>query len=341
LLQKISAITMLLFFITGLGALFPLKASADEIIMDNGARIKGTVTNLVGDFLSLTSDYSEPIKLKTSKIIGITTDNPVEIQMKNGEILKRNLKTSADGVLTIEQATGSNRVVIDLKNISAINPAPVCQWSGSVVAAGNYQTGNTDRSAFRLGLDAVRRSDKDRFSMSFIYDISDENDTLTSRSFYGALKYDYFFTKKFYGYLGVELLNDKFKDLNLRTIVGPGVGYQVWDVPMQALAVEAGLTCFSEDYKIANSKSWISGRFAANYRYKITETIMFTNNLVLYQSLEIISDFSLRNEAAITTSLGSGWSMKLANTLEYNNAPAVGIKNTDSYFLLGLQYVLK
>ena len=256
---------MPLFFITGLGALFPLKASADEIIMDNGGRIKGTVTNLAGDFLSLTSDYSEPIKLKTSKIIGITTDNPVEIQMKNGEILKGNLKTSADGVLTIELVAGSTRVVINVKNMSAINPPPLSQWSGSVVAAGNYQTGNTDRSALRLGLDADRRSDKDRFSMRFLYDKSNENGMLTSRSFYGALKYDYFFTNKFYGYLGVELLNDKFKDLDLRTIVGPGVGYQVWDVPKQALAVEAGLTYFSEDYKIANDKSWISARFAANY----------------------------------------------------------------------------
>ncbi|MDD2583148.1 MAG: DUF481 domain-containing protein [Desulfuromonadaceae bacterium] len=338
MLQKISASTMLLFFITGLGALFPLQASADEIIMDNGVRIKGTVTNLTGDYLSLTSDYSEPIKLMTTKITGITTDRPVEIQMKNGEVLKGNLKTGADGVLAVEQVAGRNRVVIDVKNISMINPPPVSQWSGSVVAAGNYQTGNTDRSAFRLGADAVRRSDNDRFSVRFLYDISKEKETLSSRSFYGSLKYDYFFTKRFYGYLGVELLNDKFKDLNLRTIVGPGVGYQVWDEPRKALALEAGLTYFSEDLKSANDKHWISARLAANYRYKITETIVFTNNFVLYPSLENMSDFSLRNEAAIATSLGSGWSMKLANILEYDNAPAVGIKKTDSNFLLGLQY---
>lgn len=329
---------MLLFFITGLGALCPLKASADEIIMDNGVHIIGTVTNLTGDYLSLTSAYSEPIKLMTTKITGITTDRPVEIQMKNGEILKGNLKTGADGVLAVEQVAGRNRVVIDVKNISMINPPPVSQWSGSVVAAGNYQTGNTDRSAFRLGADAVRRSDTDRFSVCFLYDISKEKETLSSRSFYGSLKYDYFFTKKFYGYLAVELLNDKFKDLNLRTIVGPGVGYQVWDEPRKALALEAGLTYFSEDLKIANDKHWVSARLAANYRYKITETIMFTNNFVLYPSLENISDFSLRNEAAIATSLGSGWSMKLANILEYDNAPAIGIKKTDSNFLLGLQY---
>lgn len=329
---------MLLFFISGLGALFPLEASADEIIMDNGVRIKGTVTGLAGDLLSLTSDYSEPIKLKASKITGITTDSPVEIHMKNGEVLKGTLNTGADGALAVEQGTGRGRVVIDIKNISSINPPPVKEWSGAVLAAGNYQTGNTERSAFRLGADAVRRGDKDRFSMRFLYDISEEHNALSSRSFYGSLKYDYFFTRKFYGYLGVELLNDAFKDLNLRTIIGPGVGYQIWEEPRKALALEAGLSYFSEDYKIVNDKHWLTARLAADYRYKITDTIMFTNNLVLYPSLEKISDFSLRNEAAIATSLGSGWSMKLANILEYDNTPAVGIKNTDSNFLLGLQY---
>lgn len=329
---------MCVFILTGLIALLPPQASADEIVMDNGIHIKGTVTGLTGDLLSLTSDYSEPIKLKTSKITAITTDSPVEIQMKNGEILKGNLTTAADSILAVEQVTGRGRVVIDLKNILAINPPPVNQWSGAVVVAGNYQTGNTDRSAFRLGADAVRRSDQDRFSMRFLYDISKEHDTLSSRSSYGSLKYDYFFTKKLYGYLGVELLNDKFKDLNLRTIVGPGVGYQIWDEPKQSLAVEAGLSYFSEDYRIANDKSWITARLAANYRYQITDTIMFTNNLILYPSLENISDFSLRNEAAITTTLGSRWSLKLANILEYDNSPAVGIKNTDSNFLVGLQY---
>lgn len=338
MLQKSPASTMFACFLAVLTVLLPLQASADEIVMDNGVRITGTVTHLTGDLLSLTSDYSEPIKLKTSKITSITTDSPVEIRMKNGEVLKGTLKTGADGILAVEQVSGRGRVAIDFKNISSINPPPVKQWSGAVVAAGNYQTGNTERSAFRLGADAVRRGEKDRFSMRFLYDISEERSTLSSRSFFGSLKYDYFFTGKFYGYLGVELLNDKFKDLNLRTVVGPGVGYQIWDDTRKALAVEAGLSYFSEDYKIADDKHWITARLAADYRYKITDTILFTNGLVLYPSLEKISDFSLRNEAALSTALGSGWSLKLANILDYDNTPAVGKKGTDSNFLLGLQY---
>lgn len=335
MMKRVPAVACLF---AGLSALFPLQASADEVVLDNGVRIKGTVTGLASDQLTVTSDYAEPIKLKTGRISKITTDNPLEIHMNNGEILKGNLKTGDDGNLVVEQSAGRGRVGVDVKNIAAINPPPSNQWAGNVFAAGNYQTGNTDRSAFRLGADAVRRSEKDRFSMRFLYDIAEEKDTMSSRSVYGALKYDYFFTKKFYGYLGVELLNDKFKDLNLRTIVSPGVGYQIWDDPRKALAVEAGLSYYSNDYKVAKDKNWIAARLAGNFRYKITDSIIFTDDLVLYPSLENFSDFNLRNEAAIATALGSGWSLKLANILEYNNTPAAGTKSTDSNSLLGLQY---
>jgi len=335
LLKKLLVVT----FVGSLFGLLPLSASADEIFIDNGMIIKGTVTCLAGGIVSISSDYAEPIKVKAEKITRITTDSPVEIQMKSGEVLKGNLKTDGNGVLTVEQVIGRGSVAIDLNNVAAINPPPVNKWKGAVVVAGNYQTGNTERSALRLSADAVRKGDKERFSMNFIYDLAEENKALTSRSVYGALKYDYFFTKKFYGYLGVELLSDRYKDLNLRTVVGPGVGYQIWDEQRKALAVEAGIAYFSEDLKVGDDKSWAAARLAGNYMYKFTDTITFTDSLILYSSLEKASDFKLRNEAAVATALGAGWSMKLANVLDYDNEPAAGIKKTDSVLLLGLQYV--
>lgn len=319
-------------------ALLPMQVSADEIVLDNGVFLKGTVTGLAGELLFLTSDYAEPIKVKTEKIIRITTDKPLEIHLKSGEILKGNLKMGEDGILAVEKVPGRDKVAIELQNIAAINPPAVNQWKGSVSLAANSQTGNTERSALTFGVDTVRKNDQDRFSLRALYSIGEDKKIMTSRSAYGALKYDYFFTKKFYGYLAVELLNDTFKDLNLRTVVGPGVGYQVWDDARKALGLEAGIAYFSEDLKTGADKSWATARLAANYRYKLTETITFTDNLIMYPSLEQASDFKMRNEASLVTALGSGWSLKLANTLDYDNAAAKGIKKTDSNSMLGLQY---
>lgn len=311
---------------------------ADEVVLDNGNRITGTVTGLVDDSVTLTSDYAEPIKIKKGRITGISTENPVEVHLVSGEIIKGKLKTGADGRIVVDAGDGRGSVGIDLKSIKAVNPPPPGQWHGSVTVAGNLQTGNTDRSGLSFGAEALRRGDQDRFSMRFLYNIAQENDEMTTRNAFGALQYDYFFTRKLYGYLGVELLNDTFKDLNLRTVIGPGAGYQLWDDPVKGLSLEAGLAYFTEDLKSQEDKRWITVRLGVNYRYKLTDWLVFTDRLVLYPSIERMSDFTLRNEAALLTAVGSGWSLKLADVLDYVNNPPAGKKKTDSLFTAGLQY---
>lgn len=332
--------TLILVSLTAIvfACLVPQMVLADEIVLDNGNRFTGVVTSLSGDYVTLTSDYAEPIKIKKAAITRISTDNPVELHLSSGEIIKGKLKTGDDGRIVVDEGEGRVASGIDLKSVTAVNPPPTGKWQGNVSLSGNLQTGNTDRSGLSFGAEAVRRGDQDRFSMRFLYNIAEENDAMTTRNAFGALQYDYFFTKKFYGYLGVELLNDKYRDLNLRAVVGPGVGYQVWDDPIKALSLEAGIAYFSEDYKTQEDNSWLTVRLAANYRHKLTDWLVFTDRLVLYPSLESMSDFNLRNEAALLTAIGSGWSMKLADILDYSNNPPTGTKSTDSLLTVGLQY---
>jgi putative salt-induced outer membrane protein YdiY len=311
---------------------------ADEIVLDNDTRLTGTVTGLAGDVLTLTSDYAEPIKIKKEHITRISTDNPVELHLASGEIIKGKLKTGDDGLIVVDQGDSRAATGIDLKSIAAINPPPAGKWQGNVTLAGSLETGNTDKSGLSFGADAMRRGDTDRFNMRFLYNIAEEDDKMDTRNVFGALQYDYFFTKKHYAYLAAELFHDTFKDLNLRTIVGPGVGYQVWEEPDKALSLEAGISFFNLDLKDQEDQSWLTARLAANCRYKLTKSLVFTDRLVLYPSLEDANDFVLRNEAALLTAVGADWSLKLADVLEYVNNPAEGRKSTDSTLTVGLQY---
>jgi putative salt-induced outer membrane protein YdiY len=318
--------------------LIPPPASADEIVLTDGGRLTGTVKDLAGDVVTLTSDYAEPIKVKKDHVRGIATDQPVEVRLTSGEVLKGRLATGADGRIVVDRGEGEAVTGIELKSVAAINPPPVGKWHGSASLSGNLQSGNTDRSGLSVGADAQRRGERDRFSMRFLYNIAQENGSMTTRNAFGALQYDYFFTKRSYGYLGVELLNDTFKDLNLRTVVGPGAGYQVWETPARALSLEAGLAYFSEDLRSQEDKSWMTLRLAGTFRAKLFDRLEFTDKVVLYPSLKSFSDFTLRNEAALLTAIGSGWAMKLADILDYVNNPPAGTTSTDSIFTAGLQY---
>lgn len=316
---------------------FVTEARADKILLINGDLVKGTVEQVEGDILTLSTGYSDPLKLRIGKIKNIATDKPVVIHLTTGEILKGKILSGKDGKLRVEDSKGRGRVTLDWARVKAINPPPN-KWKGDISVGGSLQSGNTERLTSSIGFKTKRKFDDDRFEFKFLFNYAEENDKVTARNTYGSMKLDHFFTPKWYGYLGVEMLSDKFKDLNLRTIIGPGVGYQVWDDPKKSLGVEGGFSYFSEDLKNGVDDRWVTARVAGNLEYHFTDSLVFSNDFTVFPSTENFGDYILRNEAAVTTSLMAGWHLKLSNILEQNNNPPARVEETDLTWILALGY---
>jgi len=315
-------------------------ALADEVILVNGDKLTGTIVIVEGGKLTLKTEYAGAIQIQTDKVKRITTDNPAEIHLVGGEILKGKIVSTEDGKLAVESSPGRAASTVEWDKVATINPPPKppAKLTGNISIGGAYQTGNTERRGISAGGDASIRGERDRFGLRFLFNYAEEDGDVTTRNVYGGLKYDYFFTKKFYGYLGLEMLSDHFKDLNLRTTVGPGVGYQFWEDDVKFLFLEGGLVYLNENYRNAQDADGISARLAANFRYTFSKYLTFTEFLQVYPSLNYGGQFTLRNEAAILSPLGAGWALKLSNIWDYNSDPPYGISKNDLLWILGLQY---
>ncbi len=332
-MKRLIAVFLFSFLVFYGGRIF-----ADRIELENGDVLTGTVVSIENGILTLSTDYSEPVKIKSSKIKKIFTDKAVNVHLSGGEVLKGRLGTGEDGKMVVESSDGRETSAIDRSRIEAINPAEKKKWAGSITLSANHQSGNTDRTGASAASNAERKTDKDRFSLRFRYNYAEEDGEISARNSYGALKYDYFFTRKIYGLLSVELLSDKFKDLNLRTIVGPGIGYQLWDKPEKSLGLEAGVSYFSEDRIENEDDQWVTGRLAGNLKWKIFGPLTFTDYLLIYPSFEEFGEYQLRNEASLVSPLVYGWSLKLTNILEHDSEAPDDVEKDDIYWLLGLDY---
>jgi putative salt-induced outer membrane protein YdiY/small nuclear ribonucleoprotein (snRNP)-like protein len=314
-------------------------ATADQILLRNGDRLTGTVVKVENGILTLKTDYAEKLEIRAEAVQSIDTEQPVDVRLQGGELLRGALQSVPEG-LKIKAGEERGETTVAWPQIASINvpPPPPWTWNGNLFLGAMQQSGNTDRTSASFGGEATRRSPRDRFNLSLLYNYAEEDGELTTRDTYGAIKYDYFFTEKFYAYLGVEMLKDKFKDLNLRTIVGPGDGYQIWDDEIKALAQEAGIAYFSEDRVAAHDDHWFTARLGARFRYKLSEQVTFSDNLTLYPSLESGGEFTSRNEATLITTLAGPWSLRLANIWEHDSDPAEGIKKDDTKTSVNLQY---
>ncbi len=316
---------------------FAGESRADQILLKNGDVLHGTVQNVKGGVLTIKTEYSEPVKVKTGAISKISTDEAVELHLATGEVLKGTLQPAGEGEVKVEPSAGRQGAVIAWDQVKSINPPPNT-WHGNISLGANQLSGNTERTAVSAAIELERKFDGDRFALRARHNYAEEDDNVTERNTYGAIKFDHFFTKKFFGYLSVEMLNDKFKDLNLRASVGPGVGYQVWDDDKKALSLEAGVSYFIEDLQTGEDNQYATGRLGANFRYNLFGSLVFTDSVIVYPSLEETSDYNLRNEAILSTDIYAGWKLRFSNILEYDNAPAPGVDSTDLQWIISLAY---
>jgi putative salt-induced outer membrane protein YdiY len=335
-LKKIYAV----FQVTIILLLSSQSAYSDVINFKNGDKLTGEVLSLSGGILKFSTDYSKEIKIDDSQVKSLRTNQSVRVLLKNGWKIKGKLKPTDDGLYSIRTGNSNQRAFIDFKEITSIN-APkekLKAWKGKIHAGGSHESGNTERLTFNFGGEGELKFNTERFELKFLTVYTEENDQITSRKTFGRIQYDHFFTEKWYGLLSMETLNDKFKNLNLRLAVGPGVGYHYWNDDIKKLKLEAGITYFSEDLKNGIDTQFMTGRLAGKFDYKFSEVLSFRNESVMFPSFEKVGDYKLRNEAGFNTQLAKGWSLNLSHILDYDNNAPSGTKSSDSTITFGLQY---
>ena len=329
-------ITLTLFsaLIIGVGS---SPALADKIEFGDGNILHGTVASLEKGILVFSTDYSKEIKIPVDKIKTISTDKAVKLKMTNDSILKGKLTTLKDGKVAVVLEPVGKTVPFEWEQIKHINEPPG-SWDGNISLGGNIKSGNSESVRVNLSFGALREWEQDRFQFRFFYNYEEDDNTLSGRDFFGSMKFDHFFTKNFFTALSLEAKGDEFKDLNLRTTVGLGLGYRIWNDDIKILEVEGGISYFSENLDVGMDQEFFAGRFGLTFSYKVFENLLFKDYLLYYPNLERPQEYRLRNEASVISALGKGWSTKVTYIFDQDTEATFGIEDKDHQFIFSIQY---
>lgn len=326
-------------------AIFDLPATADEIIFTNGDRLTGKIIQLVDKKLVFQSDVAGEVTVDVSKVQTLSSDKPVEINLNDGTILKQKLLKAGPNRFSTEETNTLPAREFDLSFVSSINPPakPKPKWTGNISVGLNSTHGNTKTDQRNASLNLNRRTEKDRISLNADYARGEQEDPDTGKEkktedwLRTKAKYDYFFTKKFYGYLNNRYEKDSIAELDRRIVFGSGAGYQWIESEDMNFSTETGLAYLYEKFDNTSDKNReVSMQLGYNFDKKLYKKIKLVHDLTYLPSLGEFSDYYLTTSAEVRAYFTERFFANFKAILDYDATPAPGSGGTDVKYIFGL-----
>jgi putative salt-induced outer membrane protein YdiY len=318
-------------------------AHADSLQLKNGDRLTGKIIRKDDNTVVLKTSYAGEVKVNWSDVTQAQTDKPLRVMLSDDSIVNATLLNADTGTVKFKSDDMIESVPIALSKVKYINPSP--EVSGQGVALSGHvniglisASGNSRTKSFHLDGEWVARTRDDRFTADATINRASDAGTLTDFNNRGDLKYDYFLSKKWYLYSNTSAENDQFKDLKLRTTLGGGSGYQIFELPGLNLYVEGGLNYVNNDYIAKADDHYPSTRWAIKYDQ------MLLNNLTAFHQQEGIVSLQSNGDILIRTKTGFRFPLtkQLIGTIQYNvdwdRLPPPGTMTTDRTLLFNLGY---
>lgn len=332
---------LIFFMVAGLAM---QSATADEVRLKNGDVITGTIVKKETDKLVLRTSYAGEIQIAWSQIVQLSSSEPVQIFLSDQTHFNGVIEPSDDGRALIRLSPDDTYADIDLNEFNYINPSAEVSgigvvWSGQVNVGGAFTQGNTDTSLLRLDGETIARTKVNRFTMGGQVNRAKSNNVDTEYNTRVNAKYDHFLSKKWYLYANATLENDKFRDINLRSTVGGGSGYQLYERDDLNLAIEGGLNYLHADYDVAEDDSYAIGRWAVRYDQKVymTNIKFFHQHEVLF-GLDEFANTLVFSKTGLQVPIAEKLNASTQINLDYNNQPVANRKKLDKTLLFSLGY---
>jgi putative salt-induced outer membrane protein YdiY len=317
---------------------------ADQVHFKNGDRLSGKILRLTDGKLVMKSDNAGEVTVELANIQTLSSDKPIIVNLKDGTGFEQKLSTSKAGRFSIEGSDSIKAQEFAIDDIVSINP-PIPKWTGSLSAGITSTHGNTKTESITGSAKLKKRTEKDRTTLSADYAKSEQEDQTTGNDetiedwWRAKTKYDYFFTKKLYGYIDGRYEKDAVAELDRRVTIGLGAGYQWIESADMNFSTELGVASLYEKFdNQTDSNSEVSAQLGYNFDKKLWKNLSFIHDLTYYPALEKFSDYYLTTTAELRAELNKAMFMNIKTILDYDATPAAGAHKTDIKYFLGFGY---
>jgi len=309
------------------------SANADELRLKNGDRYTGAVVTLAKGTLTFDTGHGT-LALPWADVTALTVTAPVIVTVADREQTVR-FAAGPEGQVTV-----AGGATIRLTDITAVRrPEPPLVVDGAANAGVLSSGGNTDVNSLHFDGEVVARARANRYTAGGWVNRSTDSGRETSRNATGALRYDRFISKRMYLSGSSLFTYDRFRDLDLRTALGLGVGYQVADNALVKLGVEGGYGYVHENFATQPDDSFHAARDSVLLDVFVGgKRLDFFHRHDAFFGLTGDDNLFVQTRNGVRVRLAGGLVTTVEYDLDYDRSPAIGRKKTDHAFGWTLGY---
>jgi putative salt-induced outer membrane protein len=246
--------------------------------------------------------------------------------------------TNPNSVAEIDAVVGSMAAAVAAAKDAKMREAGfLANWKGQGEAGFGVTSGNSSETSGYAGIGLVKDDFKLRHKVNIAadYQKSGTPKKTTKERYSASYGLDYKVDDRlyFWGLLGWE--RDPFAGYSRRLTEGAGVGYRLLNEPDMTLDLEAGPSLRQTKFVTGLSKSALSGRGALAYRWKISSTLAFSEDLTLFVGG---GNNTYLTATGLTAALSQDFSARLSYNTQTESKPPFGRKKTDSAIRATLVY---
>lgn len=332
---------------------------ADQITMKNGDRLTGAIVKFDGKALTVKSEYAGDLAIKWEAVAAVTSAQPLNIGLKDGQVLVGTVTTSDDKFSV--QTASAGTVSAPIASVTFIrskeeqtafeehearykNPKLTDLWTGNMGIGFAKASGNSKTTNLNINANGVRATNRDKTTVYFttIYATSTANgvSSNTANAQRGGFSYELNMTPKFFVFGGSDFEADKFQSLDLRFTPGGGFGYHAVKKASLLFDLFGGGTLDKEYYSTNVNKSFGEAQFGEELIYKVSKVTNIHEKVTLFPNLSDSGQLRMNFDASADTKLRKWLAWQVSISDRYISNPLPGRQKNDLIVTTGVNLLL-
>jgi putative salt-induced outer membrane protein len=350
--------------------LLTIPALADQLTLKNGDRLTGSITKSDGKVLVIKTDYAGDVSVKFDAIQAIASAGDLNVGLSGGKTVVGPVSTKGDNVVVATKTVGSVEApkasITTLRSPAeqtayekSLHPGFGEGWTGGVNAGFAVTRGNSETKNLNIAFTATRKGFRDKLILytNSVYatnDVPTASPHTTANAIGGGARYDRDITPRAFGFVNGDFYHDSLQNLDLRSVVGGGLGLHAIKSDATTLDLLAGVNYTHESYSSfvlppippattgttvpAVTRSLAGLTFGDDFMHKLGTSTVFTQNWYFYPNLSQTGEYRSTFNLGVTVKIKKwlGWQNSAGDI--YVSNPPTGKKKNDLLLSTGLNF---